>query len=102
MIELARHIEYLLLHNDRVSVPELGVFTVTYREARLLPDGSSFLPPVRSIGFLPGETGVPVFCRTTRLAEPSTARSAPFAGPSRPMANIGWVGWAVSYSATAG
>ena len=57
MIELARHIEYLLLHNDRVSVPELGVFTVTYREARLLPDGSSFLPPVRSIGFLPGETG---------------------------------------------
>ena len=57
MIELARHIEYLLLHNDRVSVPGLGVFTVTYREARLLPDGSSFLPPVRSIGFLPGETG---------------------------------------------
>ena len=57
MIELARHIEYLLLHNDRVSVPGLGVFTVAYREARLLPDGSSFLPPVRNIGFLPGETG---------------------------------------------
>lgn len=56
MIGLARHIEYLLLHNDRVSVPGLGTFAILYREARMLPDGSSFLPPVRNIEFRPGET----------------------------------------------
>lgn len=57
MIGLARHIEYLLLHNDRVAVPGLGTFAVHYRAARILPDGSSFLPPRRSVEFRPGETG---------------------------------------------
>ena len=57
MIGLARHIEYLLLHNDRVSLPGVGMFAVLYRQAQLMPDGSSFLPPMRHIEFRPGETG---------------------------------------------
>ena len=51
MIGLVRHIEYLLLHNDRVAVPGLGCFVVDYREARLLPDATSMLPPVRGFRF---------------------------------------------------
>lgn len=57
MIGLARHMEYLLLHNDRVTVPGLGTFVTRYREAQMLPDGSSFLPPMRSVEFRPGEAG---------------------------------------------
>ncbi len=55
MIGWIRHIEYLLLHNDRVAVPGLGCFEVIHHEARLLPDGCSFLPPTRSIAFEAGE-----------------------------------------------
>lgn len=57
MIGIARHIEYLLLHHGRVTLPGIGTFAVDYREARLLPDGSSFLPPVRSVEFHPDECG---------------------------------------------
>ncbi|WP_272960138.1 hypothetical protein [Barnesiella viscericola] len=57
MIGIARHIEYLLLHHGRVTLPGIGTFAVNYREARLLPDGSSFLPPVRSVEFYPDECG---------------------------------------------
>lgn len=57
MIGIARHIEYLLLHHGRVTLPGIGTFAVNYREARLLPDGSSFLPPVRSVEFHPDECG---------------------------------------------
>lgn len=57
MIGIARHIEYLLLHHGRVTLPGIGTFAVGYREARLLPDGSSFLPPVRSVEFHPDECG---------------------------------------------
>ncbi len=55
MIGWMRHIEYLLLHNDNVAVPGLGCFRVIHHEARLLSDGSSFLPPARSIIFEEGE-----------------------------------------------
>ncbi len=55
MIGWLRHIEYLLLHNDRVAVPGLGCFEVIHHEARLLPDGCSMLPPTRSIAFVAGE-----------------------------------------------
>ena len=58
MIGIARHIEYLLLHHGRVTLPGIGTFAVNYREARLLPDGSSFLPPVRSVEFHPDECGM--------------------------------------------
>lgn len=58
MIGLVRHIEYLLLHNDRVVVPGLGCFAVVYCEARFLSGGTSLLPPVRSVAFEEsGETG---------------------------------------------
>ncbi|AHF13556.1 hypothetical protein BARVI_01180 [Barnesiella viscericola DSM 18177] len=57
MIGIARHIEYLLLHHGRVTLPGIGTFAVGYREARLLPDDSSFLPPVRSVEFHPDECG---------------------------------------------
>ena len=57
MIGIARHIEYLLLHHGRVTLPGIGMFAVGYREARLLPDGSSFLPPVRRVEFHPDECG---------------------------------------------
>lgn len=55
MIGIARHIEYLLLHHGRVTLPGIGTFAVNYREARLLPDDSSFLPPVRRVEFRPDE-----------------------------------------------
>ncbi len=57
MIGLVRHIEYLLLHNERVVVPGLGCFAVDYCEARLLPDGNSMLPPVRKIVFDASDSG---------------------------------------------
>lgn len=57
MIGIARHIEYLLLHHGRVTLPGIGTFAVNYREARLLPDDSSFLPPVRRVEFYPDECG---------------------------------------------
>ena len=57
MIGIARHIEYLLLHYGRVTLPGIGTFAVDYREARLLPDDSSFLPPVRRVEFYPDECG---------------------------------------------
>lgn len=57
MIGIARHIEYLLLHHGRVTLPGIGTFAVDYREARLLPDDSSFLPPVRRVEFYPDECG---------------------------------------------
>lgn len=57
MIGLARHIEYLLLHHDRVVIPGLGSFVTLYRAAQILPDGSSFLPPMRSVEFRFGEIG---------------------------------------------
>lgn len=57
MIGIARHIEYLLLHHGRVTLPGIGTFAVDYRETRLLPDDSSFLPPVRRVEFYPDECG---------------------------------------------
>lgn len=53
MIELVRHIEYLLLDNDCVTVPELGGFIAHYQSARYVEDEGLFLPPVRTVGFNP-------------------------------------------------
>lgn len=53
MIELARHIEILLLEHDCVIVPELGGFIAHHQPARYEEDEGVFLPPIRTVGFNP-------------------------------------------------
>lgn len=53
MIELAKHIEVLLLENDCVIVPGLGGFIAHNRPATWRTDSGEFFPPLRSIGFNP-------------------------------------------------
>ena len=53
MIELAKHIEKLLLDNDCVIVPELGGFIAHYQPARYEEGEGVFMPPYRSVGFNP-------------------------------------------------
>ena len=53
MIELAQHIETLLLENDCVILPGLGGFVAHYTPAMQQAGESLFVPPVRSIGFNP-------------------------------------------------
>lgn len=53
MIELAQHIENLLLENDCVIVPNFGGFVAHYTSAIRVKDENLFYPPCRSIGFNP-------------------------------------------------
>lgn len=53
MIELVRHIEYLLLENDCVIIPDFGGFIAHYQPARYVEEEHLFLPPTRTIGFNP-------------------------------------------------
>ena len=53
MIELAQHIEVLLLENDCVIVPGLGGFVAHYTPAMRVAEENGFLPPTRIIGFNP-------------------------------------------------
>ena len=53
MIELAQHIEALLLENDCVIVPGLGGFVAHYTPAMRVAEENTFLPPTRIIGFNP-------------------------------------------------
>lgn len=53
MIELARHIEALLLKHNCVIVPHLGGFVTHYVPARHLSSENLYLPPHRSVGFNP-------------------------------------------------
>lgn len=53
MIELAKHIEVLLLENDCVIVPGLGGFIAHYRPSVYKEDTGTFCPPMRTIGFNP-------------------------------------------------
>lgn len=53
MIELAQHIEVLLLENDCVIVPGLGGFVAHYTPAMRVEEENIFLPPTRIIGFNP-------------------------------------------------
>lgn len=53
MIELAQHIEALLLENDCVIVPDLGGFVAHYAPAAWVKEENIFLPPTRNIGFNP-------------------------------------------------
>ena len=51
MIELAQHIEALLLENDCVIVPGFGGFVAHYAPATHVKEENLFLPPTRIIGF---------------------------------------------------
>lgn len=51
MIELSTHIEYLLLHHDEVSVPQLGTFTSKEMSSRRIDEEGIFLPPYRTVSF---------------------------------------------------
>lgn len=53
MIELAKHIEYLLLENECVVVPELGGFISHYQSAHYEETEGLYLPPIRTLGFNP-------------------------------------------------
>ncbi len=53
MIELERHIEFLLLSNDCVIVPELGGFMAHHVCATYDEEDKLFLPPLRILGFNP-------------------------------------------------
>jgi len=53
MIELAQHIEILLLENDCVIVPGLGGFVAHYTPAMRVAEENIFLPPTRIVGFNP-------------------------------------------------
>ncbi len=53
MIELARHIEWLLQDNECVIVPGLGGFIAHYTPAQRVDEENRFLPPMRIIGFNP-------------------------------------------------
>lgn len=53
MIELARHIEILLLDNDCVIVPGLGGFVSHPVAAHRIDDEGLFMPPGRTLGFNP-------------------------------------------------
>lgn len=53
MIELAQHIEVLLLENDCVIVPGLGGFIAHNRPAAYHADSHTFEPPMRTVGFNP-------------------------------------------------
>lgn len=53
MIELAQHIEALLLENDCVIVPDFGGFVAHYAPAKYVKEENLFIPPTRTIGFNP-------------------------------------------------
>ena len=52
MIELAQHIEVLLLENDCVIVPGFGGFVAYYTPAMRV-EGNTFLPPTRTPSLRP-------------------------------------------------
>jgi nucleoid DNA-binding protein len=53
IVELAKHIETLLLENDCVIVPDFGGFIVHNVSARKDETELTFLPPYRALGFNP-------------------------------------------------
>ena len=53
MIELAKHIEILLLDNDCVIVPDFGGFMAHHVDAVYDVEEGLFLPPRRTLGFNP-------------------------------------------------
>lgn len=50
-MELSTHIEYLLLHKQQVSVPQLGTFVVKEMNSKRVDEEGIFLPPYRTVTF---------------------------------------------------
>lgn len=53
VIELAKHLEVLLLSNDCVIVPDFGGFVAHYVSAHVDEGDGTFIPPIRTLGFNP-------------------------------------------------
>lgn len=53
VIELAKHLEVLLLSNDCVIVPDFGGFVAHYVSAHIDERDGTFIPPIRTLGFNP-------------------------------------------------
>lgn len=53
MLELAQHIETLLLENDCVIIPNFGGFITHYVSSKIDEENNLFIPPTRTIGFNP-------------------------------------------------
>lgn len=51
MKELVRHIEFLLLDNDCVIIPQFGGFVTRHMPSKYIEDEQLFLPPIRTVGF---------------------------------------------------
>ena len=51
MIDLSRHIEYLLLGSDKVEVPTLGTFSTKYVPSRWVEEEDIFLTPMMSVSY---------------------------------------------------
>lgn len=51
MIDLSRHIEYLLLGSNKVEVPTLGTFSTKYVPSRWVEEEDIFLPPMMSVSY---------------------------------------------------
>lgn len=51
VIELAKHLEVLLLSNDCVIVPDFGGFVAHYVSAHIDERDGIFIPPIRTLGF---------------------------------------------------
>lgn len=53
---ISRHIERLLLTNDRVAIPSFGVFNVTHIAAEYIEATGLFYPPKRVVSFVVDKT----------------------------------------------
>lgn len=112
MTDISRHIEYLLLEHDSVSVPQLGTFSIQQRASRWVAEEDLFLPPVRNVSFSPDvEAGSDEFVRSLALAlrvtgEQAQAACAEYVESVRQelsansVAEIGSIGMLVRDSAT--
>ena len=49
---ISKHIERLLLTNDRVAIPSFGVFNVTHIAAEFMESTGLFYPPKRVVDFV--------------------------------------------------
>lgn len=77
MIDISRHIEYLLLEHDSVCVPQLGTFSIQQTESRRVAEEDLFLPPVRNVSFSSGSSqGADDFIRSLALALRVTCEQA--------------------------
>lgn len=52
MTDISRHIEYLLLEHDTVTVPQWGTFCIQQTPSRWVQEEELFLPPVRNVSFI--------------------------------------------------